>query len=304
MQITIDTSNATALELRQAAGLLLAIAEGVAPVGANLSGAVPIGSLSQADRSQALSTIVRNLADAGKLAPADNPAAGIPSATEAFPGNGLPGVATPPPTPEQAFSVPVSAPSLPPAPAPAPAAPTVAPGAPTVPGPAAASGVTLDKRGLPWDGRIHAKAEGGGGVITKEGIWRAKRGLNDGALVARIEAELLQALAAPKPAAVVPPPPPFVPGANAPVFPEGVPPAPAPAPAPVAPPAPTEGPTTLPALMALCAPKVNKGQLTMEQIIGAAAELGVPSIPALASRPDVIPQVWAKLAGMLAAWGL
>ncbi len=71
---------------------------------------------------------------------------------------------------------------LPPAmPAPMAAAP-MAPAAPTT----LASGVELDSTGLPWDERIHASTK----TKLVSGEWKAKRGINDEALVKSIEAEL------------------------------------------------------------------------------------------------------------------
>lgn len=83
------------------------------------------------------------------------------------------------------------APSVPPVPAvptvPAATAPT-APAAPTSP-----AGIELDTDGLPWDARIHSSSK----AKNADGRWRAKKGLNDGTLVARIQAELRAAMAVP-----------------------------------------------------------------------------------------------------------
>lgn len=61
---------------------------------------------------------------------------------------------------------------------------------------APALGVEVDAKGLPWDGRIHAKSGAGGGVKNADGTWRAKRGVEP-ATVAQVEAELRGAMGAP-----------------------------------------------------------------------------------------------------------
>lgn len=66
--------------------------------------------------------------------------------------------------------------------APVPPAPS-APASPASP----ASGVELDIHGLPWDARIHS---GGESRKNADGSWRKRRGLNDPAMVKRVEDEL------------------------------------------------------------------------------------------------------------------
>lgn len=83
--------------------------------------------------------------------------------------------------------------SLPPAP-PVPSPPAVVvPPAPPAPvaSAAQASLAELDKNGLPWDERIHAGTK----AKNADGSWRQRRGLNDEALVKRVEAELRQLVA-------------------------------------------------------------------------------------------------------------
>ncbi len=88
------------------------------------------------------------------------------------------------------------------------------------------SGVELDAKGLPWDGRIHA-GKASAPIKIADGSWRKRRGVSDD-LVAQVEAELRQIMAAPGPNAS-----PAAPTAAA--SPEPAP-APAPTAAPVAPP--------------------------------------------------------------------
>lgn len=95
----------------------------------------------------------------------------------------------------QVLPVPVAAaPSVPlPPPAGVPV-PPVSTASGTAPAPSAAPASTaVDKRGIPHSPRIHSTPP----TITADGVWRKKRGLNDDALIARVEAELLGAQAAP-----------------------------------------------------------------------------------------------------------
>src|SRR6186713_168224 len=98
------------------------------------------------------------------------------AAVDLFPNVPAAGSASVPPAP------PVPSPPVPPVP-PAPPAPA-APAGPTNP-------VELDKNGLPWDERIHAGTK----AKNADGSWRQRRGLNDEALIKRVEAELRALLA-------------------------------------------------------------------------------------------------------------
>lgn len=319
MQLTINTREASALELRQAAGLLLAIAENAQPQNLHLSGAVQTPAAPPNPVTHAMRPLPA-------LAPADNPAAGLPSPQEAF-GNPQPGVATTvTPTAAQAFGQSGNVIPLAPAPAAAgpqagaaPTTPAAAPSAPAAPSPAAAGGVAVDGEGIPWDPRIHAKASTGpGGVLTAGGLWRVKRGLNDEAKVNAIKAELKAAMGAPVPppqAAPAPvPPAPFIPGANVPAFPNGVPPAPAgfpvppapplaSAPVPPAPPIPGAGVVvdSLPALMKAAMPFIAAKRLTQDHLTEVAAMYGAPTLPSLTGRPDLCAAVWDHIVSEVAA---
>lgn len=210
--------------------------------------------------------------------------------------------------------VPTSAPATVAAtPSPEPAAPPANPG-----------GLDLDAEGLPWDARIHATVEGGGGKKTGEGKWRAKRNV-PADLRAQVVAELKAALAAPAPAAtpVAPPPPAPAPVAEAPA---PVPPAPAPVaeappppPAPVtsatppAPPAPAPstaapaapssggGPAEFARIMRKVTEAQTAGKITAEHTTAAVQACGLQQLRDLLTRADLIPQFEATLDAMMGA---
>lgn len=215
---------------------------------------------------------------------------------------------------------------------PAPTAPAAAPQAPgpvapvnaatpaSAPSTAAATpsnGVDLDADGLPWDERIHA----GSKTKTTKGVWTAKRGVNDGAFIAKVKAELRALMAIPAAPAAPPvqaqipmppaaPPAPIVTAAGAAV---GLPVAPLPPGSPEAalaatvqaPPVPPSaaavtlgayaGPATFPDLITVLTPAMSQGRLTTEMLNEACNVVGVPSLPLLASRPDLIPQVFTYI---------
>lgn len=170
---------------------------------------------------------------------------------------------------------------------------TDSPNGPAQPAPAAASpgeaneatgtpGVELDSDGLPWDARIHA---GSKTKLKKSQQWKPKRGV-DPDLKAEVEAELRAAMSAGGSAEE-----PAGPAAPA----EPAKPAPPAAPAEPAKPAPAaaaEGAiTTFPALMS----RITSAGITQEQAAAAAKNQGLPSLPLLATRPDLIPAVAAEL---------
>lgn len=195
--------------------------------------------------------------------------------------------------------------NAPPAPtAGAPVGSTPAP--PPAPG-ASASGVDLDADGLPWDARIHA----GGKAKNADGRWRARRGLNDGALVARVQAELRALMAAPgpvaggvppAPAGNVPPVPPasLVPSPGSPAL---IPAAPTGAAAGGQPQAAIAGtPDTAGyiALVTAVTGAVTAGKLSEAEVAASCLEFGVPALALLATRLDLVPSVAAKISAILA----
>lgn len=138
------------------------------------------------------------------LAPADNPATGMPTPAEAFGGHGsveldqdaakleaLAGAGAAGPTasdlalPDPAAVFAGAAPNVPP-PAAAPDASSVTPsGTPSAPNsgaqtggapiPASAPGVDLDSEGVPWDASVHASSK----TKIANGTWKVKRGTPD-----------------------------------------------------------------------------------------------------------------------------
>lgn len=139
-----------------------------------------------------------------------------------------------------------------------------------------------DSDGLPWDGRIHSSSK----ARLADGRWRQRRN-TDPSIVTEVTAELRAALSAPPaPAAIVPPPPvsavlPFP-------FPPIEEPAATSAPAAVPPP---PAAMTFPEFMRA----ITAARLAPGVVLEACKAVGMPSIPALSQRPDLIPTVAAAL---------
>ena len=179
------------------------------------------------------------------------------------------------------------APPLPPvAPLPAlPSAPAVAaPTAPVAPL-SPAVGVQLDKAGLPWDARIHAKTM----TMNADGTWRRFRGVQD-ALVVEVEASLRASMAA------------TVSGAQAALAAMPAPPTGAALPpaAPPAPPAPPAAPVALPLgtfadLMAGLAPHIQTGKVSNLTITTVLGEFQLANLYQLATvKPEVVAAIGEK----------
>lgn len=211
------------------------------------------------------------------VAPSTAAATALPSAPVGLPVGGVQGATAPLPL--------------------APVAPaTVAPLA-TAQTASPASGVEVDKNGLPWDARIHSSSKS----KTQQGVWTRRRGLNDDAMVARVEAELRQLMALPAGAA------PLQPGPNgtlplppvAPVIPAPVlPPVAASMPvAPVLPPvvATAAAPTTLDQLLPLCTAAETAGTMPKGALVAACQAHQLSSPVALAARADYVPVIYAYL---------
>ena len=178
--------------------------------------------------------------------------------------------------------------------------------APINPAPVA-SGIDVDASGLPWDGRIHA----GTRSKTQDGNWKMRRGVDDD-IVSAVLNELRQTMGM-APTEVVPPTPLTPPPAQVFAQPAAqVPPPPfVPPAAPPAPPAttlPTETPQAGTAIGASPSEQITFPKLmqkitaafaakTLDQAaIGAAVQAaGLPSLPMLASRPDLVPVVATAL---------
>ncbi len=171
---------------------------------------------------------------------------------------------------------PVEAAAVVPPPPPVEAAAVVPP-----PPPVEAAAGDRDSDGLPWDGRIHSSSK----ARLADGRWRQRRN-TDPAVVTAVTAELRAALSAPAAAtgadgaAVVPPPPaatvlsfPFPPIEE----PAAVPPPPA--------------AMTFPEFMRA----ITAARLAPGVVLEACKAVGMPSIPALNQRPDLIPSVASAL---------
>jgi hypothetical protein len=142
----------------------------------------------------------------------------------------------------------------------------------------------VDSSGLPWDARIHASSK----TTNADGTWRAKRGV-DPILVRKIEGELRGVMAIPAPAPVpaatqavlIPPAPPAVP---------------VPAPVQITP----QMQADFVALVGRASSAMNAGKITEAEVNQCAQSAGVPSLPLLGSRLDLLPQVAAMIDGIIA----
>jgi len=179
----------------------------------------------------------------------------------------------------------------------------------TTPGVASSvAGVDLDAKGLPWDNRIHAESKG----KIADGTWRKKRNL-DPTVLATVEAELHQLMGAPAaplahaatvtvaagstptptsaPAVAVPPPP--VVGA-APTMPA----------APNAAPAgevPADARAQFVALVGRASAAIQGQKVTQAEVNQCCVDAGVPALPLLANRLDLVAQVAANIDALIAA---
>jgi hypothetical protein len=149
----------------------------------------------------------------------------------------------------------------------------------------------VDARGLPWDARIHAGTK----ALNADGTWRAKRGVNDAAFVARIEAELRQIMAAPA-AAVPPMPAPFITQEAAAVGIPQVPQAAAAAPVGV-------HPLDFSGLMQKATQLMAAQKLTRDELEQCAQRCGLPSIVGAVQRVDLVPTISAHIDALVSAKG-
>ena len=187
-----------------------------------------------------------------------------------------------------------------------------------------APGIEVDSAGMPWDHRIHASSR----AKVADGTWRQRRNLDPNVL-ALVQSEQLQVMGLPSPAAadivddlatnvaalgnpeetfiaaVVPPPPPAAVPVPPPFVPSAVVPA---APVAIAPPPPStpagavttasrsEGtPVTFPQLVTRITKMLAAKELQQADIAAACQSLGIPHMPALASRPDLVPSMATAL---------
>lgn len=197
------------------------------------------------------------------------------------------------------------------------AASTVAPPPPantapitTTPGVASSvAGVDLDAKGMPWDNRIHAESKG----KIADGTWRKKRNL-DPTVLATVEAELRQLMGAPAAplaptTAPIAPTPPLAPAApvtaNLPTASVSQPVA-APLP-PAAPQAPVVGEVSADArgmfvaLVGRASAAIQGQKVTQAEVNQCCVDAGVPALPLLANRLDLVAQVAANIDALIAA---
>lgn len=206
--------------------------------------------------------------------------------------------------------------SLPPA---TPSLPAATPIVATPIFPPPAPGLDLDSSGLPWDGRIHSDKR----TKVAEGTWKVKRNTPP-ELVASVLREQQIAMGqtnvapavpspmSPPPATVFAQPAP-VPGVDVPFTPATYPTMNMPVPsapfvasveppvaqAPIIPPpsagaapvASPNSPATFERLMAVIAPAFAQGLVNQETISKAVNSVGLPSLPMLAHRPDLVSTV-------------
>lgn len=185
---------------------------------------------------------------------------------------------------------------------------------------AGASSVDLDKHGLPWDNRIHAESK----AKIADGTWRKKRNVDPG-LVAQVEAELRQLMGAPAaplahstaPIATTQAPATVAPvTANLPTASVSQPAVAPPPPAPVAGAAPTmpAAPNAAPAgevpadaraqfvaLVGRASAAIQGQKVTQAEVNQCCADAGVPALPLLANRLDLVAQVAAHIDALIAA---
>ena len=227
------------------------------------------------------------------------PAAAFGSAPAPLP----PGAIAAPTTP--AFTPAISAPN---------AAASIAPTPPTLglvssAAPASPVGVELDSKGLPWDSRIHSQNR----AKIADGTWRKGRGV-DPTVVATVEAELRQVMGAPAAA-------PLAPSVPSPVLPEAPVTTPtagpassavaAPAPPPAAPvvqppPAPlgevpADARAQFVALVGRASAAIQGQKVTQAEVNQCCVDAGVPALPLLANRLDLVAQVAAHIDALIAA---
>jgi len=139
--------------------------------------------------------------------------------------------------------------------------------------------VELDTQGMPWDVRIHARTK----TKMKDGSWKKLRGIGPD-VVKRVEGELkaVQNIPAPPPSVAVP---------VAPVTATAVIPA---APAVAAVPGFTD-------LMALVTKSITEGTLKRDQVVEVLKPFGIPSLPLVSTRLDLIPAIMLALEGVINA---
>lgn len=185
-----------------------------------------------------------------------------------------------------------------------------------------AAGVDLDAKGLPWDSRIHAESKG----KIADGTWRKKRNL-DPAMLAQVEAELRQVMGATGDPLVHSTAPIATTQAhatvaqviaNSPTASVSQPAVAPPAPAPVAGAAPTmpAAPNVAPAgevpqdarqqfvgLVGRASAAIQAGKVSQAEVSQICADSGIPALPLLANRLDLVATVASRIDALIAARG-
>lgn len=146
---------------------------------------------------------------------------------------------------------------------------TVAAALPALPTTGAAA---LDKDGLPWDERIHSSNR----AINADGSWRTKRGV-DKTLLATVESELKALMGIP----AIPTPPPVT---DAPAAAVGT----------------ADARNAFVKLLSKATSLIQGNKLTQEELSAAVVSCGIPSLPLLGNRLDLVPQVEATIDAMTA----
>lgn len=123
--------------------------------------------------------------------------------------------------------------------------------------------LTKDSNGLPWDHRIHSRTKS----KNSDGTWRYMRGIEN-EKIALVESELRQAVNAPAPIV-----------SKEPIVPIQQP----------------DEANDFPAFMNLATNAVHTNKITQAKLIEIIQEFGLPSVPVVATRPDLIPSLITKL---------
>lgn len=157
----------------------------------------------------------------------------------------------------------------------------------TTPGVASsAAGVDLDTKGMPWDNRIHAESKG----KIADGTWRSKRNL-DPTVKAQVEAELRKVMGAPVAAPLAPAP------VAATVTAPSMPAAPSAAPGEVS----ADARQQFVGLVGRASAAIQGQKVTQAEVNQCCADAGVPALPLLANRLDLVAQVAAHIDALIAA---
>ena len=187
---------------------------------------------------------------------------------------------------------------------------TTTPGVASSAAGASSAGVELDSKGLPWDGRIHAESK----AKIADGTWRKKRNI-DPTVLATVEAELRQLMGAPAAplahAAIATVAAGFTPNpTSAPAV--AVPPPPVVGAAPTMPAAPNVAPAgevpqdarqQFVGLVGRASAAIQGGKVTQAEVNQICADSGIPALPLLANRLDLVATVASRIDALIAARG-